>query len=69
MIAHRLSTVVQADTILVLENGNITGTGTHEELMKYHPYYKKIVEQQFLIKKQKTRYPNCVRVSCLLFFL
>ncbi|MEY8350435.1 ABC transporter ATP-binding protein [Bacillus cereus] len=55
VIAHRLSTVVQADTILVLENGSITGTGTHEELMKHHPYYKKIVEQQFLIKKTKDK--------------
>ncbi|MEH7457432.1 ABC transporter ATP-binding protein [Bacillus sp. JJ1127] len=55
VIAHRLSTVIQADNILVLENGSITGTGTHEELMKHHVYYKKIVEQQFLIEKTKDK--------------
>ncbi|MEH6977233.1 MULTISPECIES: ABC transporter ATP-binding protein [Bacillus] len=55
VIAHRLSTVVQADTIFVIENGSITGIGIHDELMKHHTYYKKIVEQQFLIEKTKDK--------------
>ncbi|SFJ47740.1 ABC transporter ATP-binding protein [Bacillus sp. 71mf] len=50
VIAHRLSTVLQADQILVLEDGNITGVGTHEELMENHAYYPKIVQQQFAVE-------------------
>ncbi|WP_445326907.1 ABC transporter ATP-binding protein [Solibacillus sp. FSL R7-0682] len=42
IIAHRLSTIKHANQILVLENGEITGRGTHEELMKSHPYYQKL---------------------------
>jgi ATP-binding cassette, subfamily B, bacterial AbcA/BmrA len=47
VIAHRLSTVVHADQILVVQDGRITGTGTHQELMDSHPFYRKLVEQQF----------------------
>jgi ATP-binding cassette subfamily B protein AbcA/BmrA len=46
VIAHRLSTVINADKIIVLENGRITGTGTHNELMKENHLYKKFVKQQ-----------------------
>nr|WP_327194604.1 ATP-binding cassette domain-containing protein [Paenibacillus larvae] len=47
VIAHRLSTVVHANQILVVQDGRITGTGTHQELMDSHPFYHKLVEQQF----------------------
>nr|WP_309506186.1 ABC transporter ATP-binding protein [Paenactinomyces guangxiensis] len=47
VIAHRLSTVVDSDQILVLEKGVLTGMGTHEELLGSHPLYRKLVEQQF----------------------
>jgi ATP-binding cassette subfamily B protein AbcA/BmrA len=47
IIAHRLSTVVDADQIIVLEKGVLTGVGTHEELLENHPFYKKLVQQQF----------------------
>lgn len=46
IIAHRLSTVFDADSIIVLENGEITGIGTHEELLGSHPLYQKLVQQQ-----------------------
>ena len=36
VIAHRLSTVLDADQIVVLERGEVTGIGTHEELMQTH---------------------------------
>ncbi|MFF5996156.1 ABC transporter ATP-binding protein [Lysinibacillus sp. KU-BSD001] len=45
IIAHRLSTITHADQIIVLENGHISGTGTHQELLQEHAYYKKLVRQ------------------------
>ncbi len=47
VIAHRLSTVVDADQIIVLEQGQITGTGTHEELLESHTLYQTLVQEQF----------------------
>ncbi|WP_338754129.1 ABC transporter ATP-binding protein [Bacillus sp. FJAT-52991] len=47
VIAHRLSTIVNADQIAVIENGRITGTGTHDTLYNQHPLYRKLANQQF----------------------
>jgi len=44
LIAHRLSTIMHADQIAVLENGHVTGIGTHQELINSHAYYKKLYE-------------------------
>lgn len=46
VIAHRLSTVVEAEQIIVLEQGEITGIGTHNKLLHAHNLYKKLAEQQ-----------------------
>jgi ATP-binding cassette subfamily B protein AbcA/BmrA len=46
VIAHRLSTIVDANKIIFIEKGQITGEGTHQELMKTHKLYKKFAEQQ-----------------------
>ncbi|MDQ0154391.1 ABC transporter ATP-binding protein [Robertmurraya andreesenii] len=46
VIAHRLSTVVDADQIIVLEQGEITGVGTHQELLQSHELYQKLAAQQ-----------------------
>lgn len=46
VIAHRLATIVNADQILFIENGQITGRGTHEELRVSHQLYKQFAEQQ-----------------------
>lgn len=42
MIAHRLSTVVNADKIIVLEKGRIAAEGTHAELLRSSPLYEKM---------------------------
>ncbi|ADP33982.1 ABC transporter ATP-binding protein [Bacillus atrophaeus] len=46
VIAHRLSTVVDADQLLFIEQGEITGRGTHHELMDSHDLYRDFAEQQ-----------------------
>jgi len=46
IIAQRISTVVDADTILVLENGRLVGKGTHDELKENNKLYQEIIESQ-----------------------
>jgi subfamily B ATP-binding cassette protein MsbA len=47
LIAHRLSTVINADMIVVLENGTILATGSHKELLALSPDYRRLYELQF----------------------
>ncbi len=47
VIAHRLSTVQKADKIIVLDNGAIVQTGTHEELLKTGGLFSKLYNIQF----------------------
>jgi ATP-binding cassette subfamily B multidrug efflux pump len=46
VVAQRVSTILDADQIVVLENGEVVGTGTHRELMSDCPTYLEIVESQ-----------------------
>ncbi len=46
VIAHRLSTVMSMDTILVLHHGQIIESGTHEELIQANGYYKQLWDSQ-----------------------
>ncbi|WP_010269210.1 ABC transporter ATP-binding protein [Paenibacillus senegalensis] len=47
VIAHRLSTIRHADQIVVMEDGRVSGSGTHEQLMEEHSFYRKLVKHQF----------------------
>ncbi|MFK4302394.1 ATP-binding cassette subfamily B multidrug efflux pump [Paenibacillus sp. RC254] len=47
MVAHRLSTIRNADHIVVLDHGQIQESGNHEQLMKKHGIYRGLVEAQF----------------------
>ena len=46
IVAQRVSTIINADAILVLEDGQLVGRGTHEELLAGCPTYAEIVESQ-----------------------
>ena len=52
VIAHRLSTVVDSDKILVMQDGKITGCGAHQELLSSHEFYNNLVNQQFVENKE-----------------
>ena len=47
VVAHRLTTIQKADTILVIENGMIIESGNHSELLGKNGVYKKLYELQF----------------------
>lgn len=51
VIAHRLSTVVNADQIVFLDQGNVTGVGDHTELYDTHQTYKQFADQQLKMKQ------------------
>lgn len=51
VIAHRLSTVVDADQILFMEKGRITGAGTHEQLFETHEMYREFAVQQLRMEE------------------
>lgn len=46
IVAQRVSTVANADLIIVLDDGKVVGQGTHEQLMKDNPVYQEIVYSQ-----------------------
>jgi len=48
VIAHRLSTVRRADRIVVLENGEISDIGSHEDLMNRLGTYRRLYDLQFV---------------------
>ena len=58
VIAHRLSTVMDADQILVMENGVIVERGTHAELMKSSGLYSELFSRQDLTANEKTSVEN-----------
>ncbi|RFA15192.1 ABC transporter [Subtercola boreus] len=49
VIAHRLSTVVDSDRIIVLDHGSVVGVGTHSELVGTTPLYRELAKRQLLV--------------------
>ncbi len=47
IIAHRISSIKNSDLILVLDNGEIIESGTHEELINAHGYYYEVYKEQY----------------------
>ena len=46
VIAHRLSTVINANRIFVMKSGQIQETGSHSDLLEKHGYYYELIEKQ-----------------------
>ncbi len=52
LIAHRVTTLMQADCILVLDKGKVAEIGSHEELMEKHGIYRKIYDMQMTLAEE-----------------
>ena len=52
IVAQRISTIIDADRIIVIENGKVAGMGTHKELLKTCDVYREIVDSQ-MSKEEK----------------
>jgi ATP-binding cassette subfamily B protein len=51
IVAQRISTVINADRIIVLDNGRVVGIGTHTELLDSSPVYREIVASQVSLEE------------------
>ncbi|MBS5934480.1 MAG: ABC transporter ATP-binding protein/permease [Clostridiales bacterium] len=58
LISHRLANVVIADQVLVMKNGKIMETGTHEELMRQQKYYHQLYTSQKELEKYTEEVAN-----------
>ncbi|KUF08382.1 ABC transporter ATP-binding protein [Leucobacter sp. G161] len=54
VIAHRLSTVVDSDKIIVVDDGRVIGEGTHAELVESVPLYRELAQHQLLVPQDAT---------------
>ncbi len=50
IVAQRVSTIREADHIIVLDNGDVVGAGTHDELLEDNETYREIVESQLSVE-------------------
>ncbi|SDT78629.1 ABC transporter ATP-binding protein [Actinoplanes derwentensis] len=55
IVDQRVSTIRDADRIIVLDDGKVVGTGTHEDLMANSPTYREIVLSQLTVEEASTR--------------
>ncbi|XP_024318252.1 ABC transporter B family member 14 [Brachypodium distachyon] len=55
LIAHRMSTIVNADTIVVVENGRVAQNGTHQELLEKSTFYSNVCSMQNIEKEAGKR--------------
>ena len=63
IIAHRLSTVVNADQIIVMDKGKIVEIGTHDMLLKKNGLYTSLWSQQQSTKEEKVAKPEIKKIK------
>ena len=56
VVAHRLSTIMASDKILVVGNHRIAASGTHRELLETSPLYRELYETQFTVPEKEDNY-------------
>jgi ATP-binding cassette subfamily B protein len=61
IVTHRLSCCLNADRILVLEDGKLTKTGVHSELIREEGFYRRLweIQQEIEQASDKTELQNC----------
>ena len=57
VVAHRLSTIKNADKIIVMERGNVIESGNHQQLVEKNGVYKKLYDIQFVVKPMAAETP------------
>ena len=57
-IAHRLSTIQRAQQILVVDDGRIVESGTHESLLERSGHYRRLYQAQFVTPAQTAELTN-----------
>ena len=55
MIAHRLKTILNADRIIVLRDGEVIEEGNHHELVEQDGFYAELYKNQFVLNKLKKK--------------
>lgn len=63
VIAQRISTIMTADKILVLDNGQVVAIGKHTDLMETEPIYAEIYNSQILSHETQTQTPDVLETS------
>ncbi len=65
IIAHRFSTVLSADKIIVLDAGKVAATGTHEELYSNNRVYQRLYDEQLSSRKEEKNPPALPAGICI----
>ena len=55
IVAHRLSTVIDSDVLVVLDKGRFAGCGTHDQLVRTNRVYRKLVQHQLPVPAEEAQ--------------